>query len=140
MRSEKCCEKSVKLKILIWGACTPCYAHFMSNLLVGIVAFLQFYFLILEMFLWENPKTLAKLKMTPEFAKSTATLAKNQGLYNGFLSAGLIWGLTTGDTRIQIFFLLCVLIAGIYGAVTANKKILFIQALPAALALLFLIF
>jgi putative membrane protein len=106
-----------------------------TNILTGLVAALQFYFLVLEMFLWEKPRTLAKLKMTPEFARTTATLAKNQGLYNGFLSAGLVWGLVTGESRIQLFFLLCVLTAGVYGAATASKNILFLQALPAGLAL-----
>ena len=74
--------------------------------------------------------------MTPEYSKASATLAANQGLYNGFLAAGLIWGLITGDVSIKIFFLVCVLIAGIYGGLTARRTILYIQALPALLALL----
>lgn len=111
----------------------------MSTIFVSIVALLQTYFLILEMFLWQKPKTLKAFGFTSEFAAQTASLAKNQGLYNGFLAAGLVWGMFQPDPnfsfQIKIFFLTCVLVAGIYGAVTANKKILFVQALPALVAI-----
>ncbi len=107
----------------------------LSSLLVGIVALLQAYFLIVEMFLWETPKVRRAFGFTEEFAKQTASLAKNQGLYNGFLSAGLIWGLYADSFSFKVFFLICVLIAGLYGAATANRRILFAQALPALIAL-----
>jgi putative membrane protein len=106
-------------------------------LLIVIITLLHVYFLILEMFLWDKPTGLRTFRMTAEKAAITKTLAANQGLYNGFLAAGLIWGLisTDSDFSICIFFLSCVTIAGIYGAITVSKKILFIQALPAAIAL-----
>jgi putative membrane protein len=107
-----------------------------ANLLVVIVALLHVGFLVLEMFFWDHPVGRKRFGLTPEFSKASATLAANQGLYNGFLAAGLIWGLITGDTSIKIFFLLCVLIAGIYGGFTAKRSILYIQALPALLALI----
>lgn len=109
----------------------------LANVLVGLVAFLHVYFLVLEMFLWDKPYGLKTFGLTPEFAAASKSLAANQGLYNGFLAAGLVWGLllgTAGDT-IKIFFLACVIIAGIFGALTVNRKIFFIQALPAAVAL-----
>jgi putative membrane protein len=93
-------------------------------------------FLGLEMFFWDHPFGRKRFGLTPEFSKASASLAANQGLYNGFLAAGLIWGLITGDTSIKIFFLVCVLIAGIYGGFTARRTILYIQALPALLALI----
>jgi putative membrane protein len=107
-----------------------------ANLLVVIVALLHVGFLVLEMFFWDHPVGRKRFGLTPEFSKASATLAANQGLYNGFLAAGLIWGLIAGSTSIKIFFLLCVLIAGIYGGFTAKRSILYIQALPALIALL----
>ncbi|MFW5432046.1 MAG: DUF1304 domain-containing protein [Methylophilaceae bacterium] len=108
-----------------------------ANIVTGLVAALHLYFLILEMFLWDRPAGRKAFGLTAEQAKATKVLAANQGLYNGFLAAGLIWSICLGDAgnHIKIFFLLCVLIAGIYGAVTVSKKILFIQALPAAIGL-----
>lgn len=107
-----------------------------ANFLVFVVALLHIGFLVLEMFLWDHPFGRKRFGMTPEYSKASATLAANQGLYNGFLAAGLICGLITGDVAIKVFFLVCVLIAGIYGGLTARRTILYIQALPALLALL----
>ena len=108
-----------------------------TNIFVGLVAFLHVYFLILEMFLWDKPYGLKTFSNTQEKANVTKVLAMNQGLYNGFLAAGLIWGLILGaaGTNIIIFFLSCVILAGLFGAVTASRKILFIQAAPAMTAL-----
>jgi putative membrane protein len=105
--------------------------------LTGLVAVLHIYFLILEMFLWDTPKGRRVFGTTQEFATQSRTLAANQGLYNGFLAAGLIWGLFLGQVghTILIFFLTCALVAGIYGGITASRKILVVQALPAFLAL-----
>jgi putative membrane protein len=107
------------------------------NAMVLVIALLHVYILILEMFLWTTARGQKAFGITAEFAQQTRVLAANQGLYNGFLAAGLFWGLYLGDNgrAIKIFFLLCILVAGIYGAVTANKRILYIQAVPAALAL-----
>lgn len=109
-----------------------------ANIVVGLVALLHMYFLVLEMFLWDKPAGLRAFRQTPEAAAATKVLAANQGLYNGFLAAGLMWGLWLGTagTGVRIFFLVCVLIAGLYGAATASRKILFVQALPAAVGLL----
>jgi putative membrane protein len=107
-----------------------------ANFLVGIVALLHAGFLVLEMFYWDHPVGRKRFGLTPEFSKASASLAANQGLYNGFLAAGLVWGLMTGEISIKIFFLVCVLIAGIYGGFTARRTILYIQALPALLALI----
>ncbi|HEY5828172.1 MAG: DUF1304 domain-containing protein [Hyphomicrobiaceae bacterium] len=109
-----------------------------ANLLVGLVALLHLGFLVLEMFLWTTPFGLRTFNMTPEVAASSKVLAANQGLYNGFLAAGLVWGLLAREngTAIKVFFLACVIVAGIFGAATAKPTILFVQALPAALALL----
>jgi len=107
-----------------------------ANILVVIVALLHVGFLMLEMFYWDHPVGRRRFGLTPEFSKASASLAANQGLYNGFLAAGLVWGLITGDAAIKIFFLVCVLIAGIYGGFTAKRSILYIQALPALLALI----
>lgn len=104
--------------------------------LVGLIALLHGYILVLEMFLWTTPRAMKAFGTTPEFAAQTRALAANQGLYNGFLAAGLIWGLITGSAAIQLFFLACVAVAGLYGAATANRRILFIQTVPAALAVL----
>ena len=113
-----------------------------ANVVVLFVAVLHVYILVLEMFLWDKPMGLRAFGQTPESAAATKVLAANQGLYNGFLAAGLFWGLALGAEggSVKAFFLGCVLVAGIYGAATASRKILFIQAAPAAigLALLFL--
>jgi len=110
--------------------------------LVAFVAIQHFGFLILEMFLWTHPIGMATFGLTPEFARDTAVLAANQGLYNGFLSAGLFWSLTTAHDayRKKVFFLGCVIVAGFFGAATASQSILFVQALPAAAALVAVIF
>ena len=110
-----------------------------ANVLVALVAALHAYFLILEMFLWDKPVGLKTFRNTPEKAEMTKVLAANQGLYNGFLAAGLIWGLVHGNPafafQIKAFFLLCVIVAGAYGAATVSTRILIVQALPAAIAL-----
>lgn len=108
-----------------------------ANLLVALVAVLHLGFLALEMFFWDHPFGRKRFKMTPEYSKASASLAANQGLYNGFLAAGLIWGLLNGDASIKIFFLICVVIAGIYGGLTARRTIFYVQALPGLIALLF---
>lgn len=104
--------------------------------LVGLIALLHVYILVLEMFLWTTPRAMKAFGTTPELAATTRVMAGNQGLYNGFLAAGLIWGLITGSAAIQLFFLACVAVAGLYGAATANRRILFIQTVPAVLAAL----
>lgn len=110
----------------------------LSNILVGIVALLHLGFLVLEMFLWDHSVGRTTFRMSPEYSRASASLAANQGLYNGFLAAGLIWGLATGDFAVKAFFLVCVLIAGIYGGLTAKRTILYVQALPGLLGLVFL--
>jgi putative membrane protein len=109
-----------------------------ASILVGLVALLHAYFLVLEMFLWDTPKGRKVFNNTPEFSAASKVLAANQGLYNGFLAAGLVWslllGLGTGGRPIALFFLGCVVVAGLYGAATASRKILYVQALPAAVA------
>jgi putative membrane protein len=104
---------------------------------VGLVALLHAYFLALEMFFWDKPLGRRVFGLTPEFAAASKALAANQGLYNGFLAAGLVWGLTlgAGGVPVTIFFLGCVIVAGVFGALTANRKILWVQAMPGALAL-----
>lgn len=111
-----------------------------ANIVIGLIAMLHVYILVLEMFLWDTPRAMRAFALSPEQAAQTKTLAANQGLYNGFLAAGLFWGLFLGSDGLQFkfFFLLCILIAGLYGAATAKKRILFIQAIPAALGLLLL--
>lgn len=111
-----------------------------ANILIGLIAFLHIYILLLEMFLWDKPMGLRAFGQTQAAATASKVLAANQGLYNGFLAAGLFWGLSLGaaGTSVKVFFLCCVLIAGLYGAATANRKILFIQAIPAAIALILL--
>lgn len=111
-----------------------------ANILIALIALLHVYILILEMFLWDKPRGLKAFGLKPEQAAATKVMAANQGLYNGFLAAGLFWGLWLGNAGepIKFFFLGCILIAGIYGAMTANRKILFIQAVPAAIAILLL--
>ncbi|MFE4052901.1 DUF1304 domain-containing protein [Streptomyces sp. YIM B13518] len=109
-----------------------------ANVLTGLVAALHVYFLVLEMFLWERKPGRALSGFDAPLARATAPLAANQGLYNGFLAAGLVWGVTAGDPtgfRVQVFFLVCVVVAGVYGGLTANRRILPAQALPGALAL-----
>ncbi|GAA2566078.1 DUF1304 domain-containing protein [Winogradskya consettensis] len=107
-----------------------------AKILVGLVALIHVYILVLEMFLWRTERTRATFGITAEFAQQSAPLAANQGLYNGFLAAGLIYGLVTDGVDFQIFFLCCVIIAGIYGAITSTRKILYVQVIPGALALL----
>lgn len=107
-----------------------------ANLLVGLIAVLHAGFLVLEMFFWDHSLGRKIFKTTPEFSKASAVLAANQGLYNGFLAAGLAWGLVSDLLAVKIFFLVCVLIAGIFGGFTAGRTILFVQALPAAIALI----
>ena len=105
----------------------------------AIVGLLHLYFLVLEMFLWTKPAGLRAFGLTPERAESSKVLAANQGLYNGFLGAGLIWSsLLRPDLDVMVFFLVCVIIAGIYGAITATRKILYVQAIPAIIALILL--
>jgi len=114
-----------------------------AKTLIALVALEHLYFLVLEMFLWTKPRTRAAFGMNAEQAEATKVLAANQGLYNGFLAAGLIWALTESylfALPLSVFFLACVLIAGIYGGFTANKRIWLIQALPAAIALLVVLF
>ena len=113
----------------------------LTTLLIGLIALLHVYFLILEMFLWDKPTGRRVFKLTPEFATASKALAANQGLYNGFLAAGLLWGLSLGveGLHIKLFFLACVLIAGIFGAMTVSRRIFYIQGLPALLALILLL-
>jgi len=108
----------------------------LSNIFVVVVAVLHIGFLALEMFFWDHPFGRKRFRMTPEYSRASASLAANQGLYNGFLAAGLIWGLVTGDASTKLFFLVCVVIAGIYGGLTTRRSILAIQALPGLLALM----
>jgi putative membrane protein len=110
----------------------------LADVVIAIVALLHIGFLVLEMFLWNHPIGRKTFRMTTEAAESSATLAANQGLYNGFLAAGLIWGLISGDVSIKLFFLACVFIAGVFGGFTAKRSILYIQALPALLGLVLL--
>ncbi|WP_082641268.1 DUF1304 domain-containing protein [Bradyrhizobium yuanmingense] len=111
-----------------------------ANILVALVAALHVFFLVLEMFLWDKPLGLKVFRNSPEKAEITRVLAANQGLYNGFLAAGLVWGLFHGNPafafQIKVFFLLCVIVAGAYGAATVSTRILIVQALPAAIALI----
>ena len=113
-----------------------------ANIVVALVAALHVYFLILEMFLWTKPLGLKTFRNSLEKATDSAVLAANQGLYNGFLAAGLVWGLvhsTPGFAfQIKMFFLLCVIVAGVYGAVSVSRRILWVQAAPAAIALILL--
>lgn len=107
-----------------------------ANVLVGLVALIHLYIVVLEMFLWDKPFGRKVFGNSAEFATASKVLAANQGLYNGFLAAGLIWGLSMGAAGqpVQLFFLGCVIVAGLYGAMTVGIKILFVQAVPAALA------
>ena len=109
-----------------------------ATVIVALLALIHVYILVLEMFLWDTPKGRKAFGLTPEFSAASKALAANQGLYNGFLAAGLFWGLWLGPEGfgVKVFFLACILVAGLYGAATATRKILFIQAVPAALGLL----
>ncbi len=107
----------------------------LAILLTAFVAVEHIGILVLEMFFWNHPVGQKMFNMTPEVSASSATLAMNQGLYNGFLAAGLIWGLLSGRSEIKVFFLVCIVIAGIFGGVTAKTSILLTQALPALVAL-----
>ena len=109
----------------------------LANIMVALIAVLHVYILVLEMFLWDKPAGLRAFGQTQLAATASKVLAANQGLYNGFLAAGLFWGLSLGAQghAVKLFFLGCVLVAGVYGAATANRKILFIQAIPAAIGL-----
>jgi len=115
---------------------------FFANSAVGLVALLHLYFLVLEMFFWNKPLGRRVFGLTPEFAQDSAVLAANQGLYNGFLAAGLFWGISLGQAGygIKVFFLGCVIVAGVFGAITVNRRILWVQALPAAVALTLVLF
>jgi putative membrane protein len=111
--------------------------NLLTYTLVGLVALLHVYFLVLEMFLWDQPIGLRVFRMTPEKAATTKVLAMNQGLYNGFLAAGLTWGAWLGPAgeAITLFFLGCVVFAGVFGAATVSSRILWIQAAPAGVAI-----
>ncbi|MNG60458.1 hypothetical protein D3C81_28590 [compost metagenome] len=111
----------------------------LSNVIVILIAAIHLYILILEMFLWQTPTGRRVFATTVEFAAATRVLAANQGLYNGFLAAGLAWGVWRADPTVQLFFLGCVLVAGIFGGLTASRKILKVQALPALIAILVVI-
>ena len=104
--------------------------------LIVLVALLHLYFLVLEMFLWTRPLGLKTFRNTPEQAEATRVLAANQGLYNGFLAAGLVYAAITGSREFAVFFLACVVVAGAYGGWTVNKRIFFVQAVPALIALI----
>jgi putative membrane protein len=113
--------------------------RFFAGLLTFLVAMIHLAIMVLEMFFWNHPIGQKIFVMTPEVAASSQVLAMNQGLYNGFLAAGLLWGLLQGKHGVKIFFLSCVLIAGIFGGLTAKFSIIYIQAVPALLALIFVI-
>lgn len=109
-----------------------------ATVLVGLLAALHVYILVLEMFLWQGPKGRELSGFDADMARATAGLAANQGLYNGFLAAGLVWGTLVSDPtgfRVQVFFTVCVTVAGLYGGATANRRIFFVQALPGAISL-----
>jgi putative membrane protein len=112
-----------------------------STIAVALIALLHVYIMILEMFLWNTPKGRKVFGLSPEFAAASKVLAANQGLYNGFLAAGLIWGLILGPAgySIKMFFLACIVVAGIFGALTSSKKILYVQAVPGLIALILLV-
>ena len=112
-----------------------------ANIVIALIALLHLWFLVLEMFLWPNPAGRRAFGLSVEFAEQSKALAANQGLYNGFLAAGLVWGLSLGSVGfgVKLFFLGCVLVAGIFGGLTASRKILWIQALPAVIGLALLL-
>ena len=110
----------------------------LASTVVTIIALMHLWFLILEMVLWDKPAGLRAFGITPEYAAQTKVLAANQGLYNGFLAAGLAWGLMLGGsegTHVKLFFLACVLVAGVYGGLSATRKVLWVQGLPAAIGI-----
>jgi putative membrane protein len=109
----------------------------LGNILIALVAALHLYFVYLEMVAWDRPLGRKVFRTTPEFSAASKALAANQGLYNGFLVAGLVWGLWLGDAGLAVktFFLACVVVAGVFGAATVSRRILYVQAVPAALAL-----
>ena len=109
--------------------------HVIVGGLVAVVILIHLYIVVLEMLLWKTPYGRKAFGMTPEFARESRVLAANQGLYNGFLAAGLIWGLAAGKFDVTVFFLACVIVAGIFGGITASRRILLVQALPGAVAL-----
>jgi len=113
----------------------------LANILIALVAAIHVYILVLEMFLWDTKTGRKAFNLSADFARDTRVMAANQGLYNGFLAAGLLWGLWLGDAGfpVKLFFLACVLIAGVFGAATASKKILYVQALPALIAMVALL-
>ncbi len=112
-----------------------------ANIAIAIVALLHAYFLVLEMFLWDKPFGRRIFKTTPEFAAASKALAANQGLYNGFLVAGLVWGLALGapGVDVKVFFLACVVVAGLFGGATVNRNIMFVQAVPGIIGLALLL-
>jgi putative membrane protein len=112
-----------------------------ANIVIAVVALLHLWFLVLEMFLWTKPAGRRAFGLSAEFAQQSKALAANQGLYNGFLVAGLVWGLSLGESGygVKLFFLACVLVAGLFGGFTVSRKILWIQALPAAIGLALLL-
>jgi putative membrane protein len=113
--------------------------HLAADFVVAFVALLHAWFLVLEMFLWTKPLGRRVFRLTPEFAEASKKLAMNQGLYNGFLVAGLVWGLCANDIQVKIFFLACVFVAGVFGAWSLrNRKVFFVQAFPALIALILL--
>jgi putative membrane protein len=132
-------KDSARLKFDILDPIHHDQAMLISKIAVLFISLIHFYFMILEMFLWTKPYGLRNFRQSLEKARESEVLAKNQGLYNGFLAAGLVWGAFHPSPdfafQINLFFLTCVIIAGIYGALTAYKKIFFVQALPALIAL-----
>lgn len=106
-----------------------------ATAMVTLVGIFHVIFMVLESFFWTHPIGMKIFKMKPEMAEATKVLAQNQGLYNGFLAAGLFWAAWSGDFKLRVFFLSCVIIAGIVGSLTASKNIIFVQALPAVIAL-----
>lgn len=110
-----------------------------ADVLIGLVALIHVYIVVLEMFLWTTPRARAGFGTTAEFAEQTKTLAANQGLYNGFLALALVWGLVASQFQLLLYGLVCVIAAGLYGAATASKRILFVQVVPGALALIALL-
>ena len=112
-----------------------------ADVVVGLVGLLHAWFLVLEMFLWDKPYGRRSFRLTPEYAAASRSLAANQGLYNGFLAAGLAWGLWLGaaGNPVKFFFLGCVIVAGVFGALTVSRKIFWVQAVPGAVALVLLV-
>ncbi len=128
---KHCHEKTVKSR-----GVSKLLIQTLMIIAVSVVVLLHIYFLVLEMFLWDTPKGRKVFGLSEEFAKQSKALAANQGLYNGFLAAGLIWGLSLGleGKPIILFFLICVFVAGVFGGMTVSKKIIWVQAIPALIA------